>query len=160
MYAEEYLADDAHDYFDVSDISIEETSSINTEIRDRRKMNELYKRTDKDYYSFKRKVFGEDGTRMEKVEVYSSPLLTNGVIRNAVTGIHMEHRVGSKYDDLYFRVMDVHPENHTPLNDLPRKLFYDNPEQCERHLQMVVPKDVKENWLEKNLRARSMYCRM
>jgi len=160
MYAEEYLADDAHDYFDFSDISIEETSSINTELRDRRKMNELYKRTDKDYYSFKRKAFGEDGTRMEKVQVYSSPLLTNGFIRNAITGIRMDHRVGSKYEDLYFCVMDVHPENHTPINDLPRKLFYDNPEQCERHLHIVVSKDVKEKWSEKNLRARSKYSRM
>jgi hypothetical protein len=44
MYAEEYLPDDANDYFDASDVSIEETSSIDTEIRDRRKMNELYKK--------------------------------------------------------------------------------------------------------------------
>jgi len=159
MYAEEYLPDDANDYFDASDVSIEETSSIDTEIRDRRKMNELYKRMDKDYYSFKRNVVSEDGIRSEKVQVYSSPLLTNGFIRNAVTGIRMEHRVGSKYDDLYFRAMDVDPKNHTPLNSDPRKLFYDNPEQCERHLQVTIPKNVKETWLEKNLRARSMYCR-
>jgi len=56
--------------------------------------------------------------------------------------------------------MDVHPKNHTPINDLPRKLFYDNPEQCERHLKIVMSKDVKEKWAEKNLRARAMYCRM
>lgn len=159
MYAEEYLADDANDYFDVSDISIEETSSIDTELRDRRKITELHKRMDKDYYSYKRKAFGEDGMRMEKVQVYSSPLLSHGFIRNAVTGIRMEHRVGSKYEDLYFRVFDVHADNHTPLNDLPRKLFYDNPEQCERHLQLTISKDVKETWAEKNLRARAMYCR-
>ena len=159
MYYEEYLPDDANDYFDVSDISIEETSSIDTELRDRRKMNELHKRMDKDYYSYKRKTFSEDGMRMEKVEVYSSPLLSNGLIRNAVTGIRMEHRVGSKYEDLYFRVMDVHADNHTPINDLPRKLFYDNPEQCERHLQITISNDVKETWSQKNLRARSLYCR-
>ena len=159
MYAEEYLADDANDYFDVSDISIEETSSIDTELRDRRKITELHKRMDKDYYSYKRRVFGEDGIRMEKVEVYSSPLITNGLIRNATTGIRMEHRVGSKYEDLYFRVMDVNANNHTPLNDLPRKLFYDNPEQCERHLKITISKDGKETWLEKNLRARALYCR-
>jgi hypothetical protein len=159
MYAEEYLPDDAEEYFDVSEISIEDTSSIDTELRDRRKMTELHKRMDKDYYSFKRQILGEEGMKMEKVEVYSSPLLSNGFIRNAVTGIRMEHRVGSKYEDLYFRVTDVHPGNHTPINDLPRKLFYDNPEQCERHLQMVISKDIKENWLEKTLRTRAMYCR-
>jgi hypothetical protein len=159
MYAEEYLADDANDYFDMSDVSIEETSSIDTELRDRRKLNEMHKRMDKDYYSYKRKVFGEDGARMEKVEVYSSPLFTNGFIRNAVTGIRMEHRVGSKYEDLYFRAMDVDARNHTPSNNDPRKLFYDNPEQCERHLHIIIPKDVKGNWMEKNLRARAIYCR-
>jgi hypothetical protein len=159
MYNEEYLPDDAEEYFDVSDISIEETSSIDTELRDRRKITELHKRMDKDYYSYKRPVFGEDGMRMEKVEIYSSPLLTNGFIRNAVTGIRMAHRVGSKYEDLYFRAMDVHSNSHTPINDLPRKLFYDNPEQCERHLQITVPNEVKETWAQKNLRARALYCR-
>ena len=159
MYNEEYLPDDANDYFDVSDVSIEETSSIDTEIRDRRKMNEIHKRMDKDYYSYKRRRLGEDGMRMEKVELYSSPLITNGLIRNAVTGIRMEHRVGSKYEDLYFRVMDVHSNNHTPINDLPRKLFYDNPEQCERHLQITISQDIKETWSQKNLRARALYYR-
>jgi hypothetical protein len=159
MYAEEYLPDDANDYFDMSDVSIEETSSIDTDLRDRRKITEIHKRMDKDYYSFKRNVFSEDGVRMEKVQVYSSPLLTNGFIRNAVTGIRMEHRVGSKYEDLYFRVMDVHANHHTPLNNDPRKLFYDNPEQCERHLQLTIPRDIKEIWAENNLRARSKYCR-
>ena len=57
MYAEEYLADDAASYFNTSDISIEETSSIDTQIRDQRKMRELYKRMDKDYYSYKKKTF-------------------------------------------------------------------------------------------------------
>jgi hypothetical protein len=159
MYNEEYLPDDANDYFDLSDVSIEETSSIDTELRDRRKMNEIHKRMDKDYYSYKRQAFSEDGMRMEKVQLYSSPLLTSGPIRNAVTGIRMEHRVGSKYEDLYFRVMDVHSNNHTPINDLPRKLFYDNPEQCERHLQITVPNEVKETWAQKNLRARALYYR-
>jgi len=159
MYTEEYLGDDANEYFDISDVSIEEKSSIDTEIREHRKLKEVYKRLNKDYYSFKRKVFDGEGIRMEKVELYSSPLLTNGFIRNATTGITMEHRVGSKYEDLYFRVMDVYPGNHTPINELPRKLYYDNPEQCERHLQVSIGKDIKEKWLEKNLRAKSMYCR-
>lgn len=158
MYAEEYLADDV-EYYDVSDISIEESSSIDTELRDRHKLVELHKRMDKDYYSFKMKIVNEDGIKMEKVELYSSPLLSNGYIRNAVSGIRMEHKVGSKYEDLYFSLMDVDKGYHTPLNDLPRKLFYNNPEQCERHLHMTLPNSVKEKWLEKNLKARSLYCR-
>jgi hypothetical protein len=157
MYAEEYLPDDENDYFDGS-VSIEETSSINTEVRYRRKMNELNKRIDKDYYSYKIPSFDKDEMRMEKVEVYATPLLTNGFIRNAVTGFRMKHRVGSKHEDLYFCVMDVDPSNHTPLNKEPRSLFYNTPEQCERHLHITISKDVKEKWAKKNLRARTIYC--
>jgi hypothetical protein len=160
MYAEEYLADDANDYFDVSDVSIEESSSIDTEIREHRKLKEVYKRLNKDYYSYKKRFFDGDGYKTEKVELYSSPLLNNSFIRNAVTGIKMEHKVGSKYDDLYFRVIDVCPGTHTPLNDLSRKLYYNNPEQCERHLQITIPNEIKEKWAEKNLIARSKYCRV
>jgi hypothetical protein len=158
MYAEEYLADDAASYFNTSDISIEETSSIDTQIRDQRKMRELYKRMDKDYYSYKKKIFDGEVYKTSKVELYSSPLLNNGYIRNAVTGSRMDHRVGSKYEDLYFRVMDSCLGNHTPLNDLPRKLYYDNPEQCERHLQIVISKDIKTNWFDKYILARGKFA--
>lgn len=159
MYTDEYLPEDALEYFD--NISIKDSSSINTEIRENRKQTEVFKRSDKDFYSYKRKVFvNGEGSRVVKIEAYSSPLLSNGFIRNAVTGNRMEHRVGSKYEDLYFKLMDVCPGNHTPLNNLPRKLFYDNPEQCERHLYRPISKDIKEKWLEKNLLARSRFCRV
>ena len=158
MYAEEYLADDANDY-DFSDISIEESSSIDTETRDRRKVKEAYKRLDKDYYTYKRKVFDGESIKLERVELYSSPLLRNSKIRNAITGIRMEHRVGSKYEDLYFKIMDVSGSERSHLNEIHHKLYYDNPEQCERHLQIVISKDDKEKWLQKNLLARSRFCR-
>ena len=152
MYAEEYLGDDANEYFDISDVSIEEKSSIDTEIREHRKLKEIYKRLNKDYYSFKRKVFDGEGIRMEKVELYSSPLLTNGFIRNATTGITMEHRVGSKYEDLYFRVKDV----GLNTGGEPRKLFYKNPEEFERHQFGKVSQNMKKQWSEKYMKARAI----
>lgn len=151
MYAEEHLAEDAHDYFNVSEISIDETSTIDTETKNHLKMKEVYKRMDKDYYSYKTKVNNEN----VKIELYSSPLLSKGFIRNAITGIRSQYKVGSKYEDLYFKVMDVARKNQTVLNDLPRKLYYDSPEQCERHLNMIIPKSVKAKWLENNLIAKA-----
>ena len=162
MYTEEYLYDD-FEYVDTSDISIEETSTIDTDIREHRKMKEMYKRLDKDYYSYKIIHFDGESHKQLKIELYSSPLCCNGYIRNAATGIKMEHKVGSKYDDLYFTMMDVSCK--APITDVsdipkyPRKLYYSNPEECERHQKIIISKDVKEKWMEKNMKARSKYYR-
>ena len=160
MYAEEYLCDDA-DYFDTTDISIEETSTIDTDVREHRKLKEIYKRMDKEYYSFKILHYDGDSHKNLKIELYSSPLCCNGAIRNATTGIKMEHKVGSKYDDLYFMMMDVTTKK-IASDDYkhPRKLYYNSPEECERHQKIVIPMDIKERWMEKNLIARSKYCRL
>jgi hypothetical protein len=150
MYAEEYLPDDAMEYFDVSDVSIEETSSIDTEERDRRKTHELYKRSDPDFYSYKTFEWDEDGNRkVHKTQIYSSQ--SGKKIRNAPTGIRESDLAGSLAEDLYFRVKDTSLYTKTETNMEPRKLFYRNPEECERHLKIVLPKSVKEAWHNKQL---------
>jgi len=157
MYTEEYLYDDA-EYIDTTDISIDETSTIDTDLREDLKLREIYKRTDKEYFSYK--IFDKESQRNLKIELYSSPLCCNGFIRNAATGIQMSHKVGSKYDDLYFTMMDVsYKKSESDTYKHPRKLYYANPNECERHQKIVIPKDVKESWAEKNLRALSKYCR-
>jgi len=105
MYADEYLPDDA--VFDNdADVSIDETSSMDTQDRNIKKRYELYKRSDSDYYSFKVKKQNEDGDIVQhKVEVYSSPM--HGYIRNASSGLRESYNVGSKYEDLFFSVSDV-----------------------------------------------------
>jgi hypothetical protein len=152
MYAEEYLPDDAMEYYDVSDVSIDETSSMDTDMIERKKMTELNKRADKDYYSYKIAEFDGETTRRIKIEVYSSP--ATGYIRNASTGIRMDHRVGSKYEDLYFRVADRGMNTRTPVNQEARKLFYNNPEECERHQRITLSTDIKEKWHLKQMTAK------
>jgi len=147
MYAEEYLPDDAIDYFDVSDVSIEETSSVDTDIRDQIKRTELNKRLDKDYYSYKINEFDGEFMKKMRIQVFSSP--TEGKIRNAATGIRMEHNVGSKYESLYFVVKDTAVGTKTPMSSDPRKLFYNNPEECERHLRIALPQSVKAAFINK-----------
>ena len=153
MYTEEYLPDDAMEYFDVSDVSIDESSSMDTEERDRRKTHELYKRSDPDYYFYKKLTWDEDGNKkLHKTQIYSSQ---NGKkIRNAPTGIRESDTVGSAEEDLYFRVKDVSLYTKTTLNADPRKLFYRNPEECERHLNIVLPRAIKEAWHNKQLRLK------
>ncbi len=84
------------------------------------------------------------------VENYGSG--QNGTrIRNAVTGQRYPYFVGTKSEDLFFKV-----SNATGLNG--RKdtliLFYDSPEQFENHYHTVVSTDIKNTWNEKFLIAR------
>ena len=147
MYAEEFLPDDAV-FDDEMDISIDDTSTIDTYEIERKKLKEMYRRTDPDYYYFKRYEESPDGSlRLTRVRIYSSPSI--GLIRNAPTGIREEHNVGSKYEDLYFSVKDT--TAHTPVDRTPRKLFYRSPEEYERHFKVEVPESVKTAWLEKKL---------
>jgi hypothetical protein len=150
MYADEYLPDDAV-FEDETNVSIDETSSMDTHERDRKKRHELYKRSDPDYYSFKLPRQNEDGDLYyHKVEIYSTP--SAGFIRNASTGIREPYKVGSKFEDLYFRVKDV--GLHTGSES--RKLFYKNPEEFERHQFGKVSQDAKKAWSEKYMKARAV----
>ena len=155
MYAEEYLADDALEYFDVEDVSIDESTTIDTDTREQRKISELYKRTNKYYYTYKTNYYEGGQWKQHRIQLYSSPLAMPGYIRNASSGIVMPHRIGSKYEDIYFIMIDVSAHTKTAIYNEPRKLYYANPEECERHLKITVPREVKEKWLEKNMRARA-----
>jgi hypothetical protein len=147
MYTDEYLPDDAV-FEDETNVSIDETSSMDTNERDRKKRHELYKRSDPDYYSFKVPKQNEDGDLYHhKVEIFSSPSV--GFIRNASTGIREPYKVGSKYEDLYFRVKDV----GLNTGGEPRKLFYKNPEEFERHQFGKVSQDIKKQWSDKYIKA-------
>ena len=155
MYAEEYLA---HDVYNFSDVSIDESSTIDSDIREQRKITEGYKRLDKNFYSYKIKQYDGDELQSLRIQIYSSPLLSNSFIRNASTGIKMSDRVGSKYEDLYFVMMDVATETKTELNKESRRLYYSNPEECERHLKIKISQEIKERWMQKHLKARARFC--
>ena len=148
MYAEEYLPDDAVFEYE-NDVSIDETSSMDTNERDIKKRHEVYKRSDPDFYSFKTTRYNEEGEPIQqKTEIYSSP--TKGFIRHASSGAYEPHKVGSKYESLYFCVKDVstHTKPDTISKD-PRKLFYRNPEEFERHHSVTLSREIKKDWHER-----------
>lgn len=159
MNFEEVNYDDNAFDLENEDISIDETTSIDTEERDRKKRHELYRRLDPDYYSFKKMEYVETDegikTRHKKIRVYSSPC--QGRIRNASTGIRENEYVGARTDNLFFVVKDVALFTKTATNDLPRKLYYKNPEEFERHHHITLPRSIKEKWFEKNQRALAMF---
>jgi hypothetical protein len=154
MYADEYLpADDAFDMDDM-DVSIDESSSMNTDERERKINIELYKRMDPDYYSYKRLELDARGEQqIQRVRIYSSRI--GGMIRNAPSGIREEHRVGAPTDNLYFVVKDTALYTKTDTNTEARKLYYRNPEEFERHHHIQLPGSIKSAWHQKYLLAKS-----
>lgn len=104
-------------------------------------MNDIYQ-TKKGYHLIKRR--SNDG-RIHTVELFSSGN-QGTTIRNAISGSHYYgHKVGSKYEDLYYKV-------GISTGDAGRDevvLFYDSPEQYERHMYAYVDSETKQRWLEK-----------
>ena len=95
------------------------------------------------------------------LEFYETPNSSDCRIRNAVTGLwyrddhpKCKYLVGSRQEDLFFkvRISTGEPEIGNKEN---RKntylLFYDSPEQYERHQKTTVKQEEKEKWQEKNL---------
>ena len=72
-------------------------------------------------------------------------------IRNAVSGKIYPHLVGSRNEDLYFKVSDACSRfgRRDPLT-----LYYDTPEQYESHNLTTVRQSVKDMWYNKCLEAR------
>lgn len=76
-------------------------------------------------------------------------------IRNAVSGTYYNYNVGSVYEDLLFKVIDSTGRNKR--RD-PLMLYYDNPEQYERHKHVRVSQESKDRWHKKHMTALATYC--
>jgi hypothetical protein len=87
-----------------------------------------------------------------RVEFFSTN--PNSIIKNAVSGTLQGSngkffRAGSRDEDLFFSVILATGE----LGQNAPALFYDNPEQYERHFFTKVSDDIKERWEDKRDRA-------
>jgi hypothetical protein len=112
-------------------------------------MSDIYQ-NNKGFHLIKRQSFKDGKTKTHNVEVFSSGCQGN-TIRNAIGGsYYYGHKVGSKYEDFYYKV-------GISTGDVGRdtiSLFYDSPEQYERHMYTVVDSENKERWLEKQMRVK------
>jgi len=118
--------------------------------RDKAALSEM-KQMDKGYRKIKRLGYKKapNGDLVEKmmlVEVYCSGDVGTH-IRNAVTGHRYPYRVGSKEEDLLFKVGLATGE----LGVNSGSLFYDSPEQYEKHCFTTISTEGKNRWHEKNL---------
>ena len=110
-------------------------------------MYDNIKSSDPDYH----KITRREGDVKIKTEVYSTSIMPGTFIRDAITGYNQHDcRVGSWKEDLFFKV-------HEASGYIGRQsyvLFYDSPEQFERHMKANVSTNSKRIWTDKFARAR------
>lgn len=109
---------------------------------------------DRGYNRIYRTVVREsDGRNVrKKIEIYTTGC-TGSNIRDAETGEYYNELVGSRYEDLYFKVSLATGEC-TSLNG-SNVLFYLSPQHYENHLNVELSKDTISEWEEK--KERMMY---
>jgi len=109
-------------------------------------MNNVYQ-SNKGFHLIKRQ---SKDKKSHNVEIFVSGD-QGSTIRNAISGSYYHgHRVGSKQEDLYFKVS-------ISTGELGREsvvLFYDTPEQYERHMYVTVEPESKQAWLEKQMNVK------
>ena len=138
-YNEQFGPDDARS----------ETITVDSRKRKYRKMWDDAKAADKGYHKIKRKV----NHKKVELEVYSSSTTPGRMIRDAITGQkYSQYRVGSINEYLFFKV-------HMGTGELGADaghLFFDSPEQYERHMKTEVSQVIKEKWLRKCAEVRNI----
>jgi hypothetical protein len=145
MYEDEYLYGMENEHEDcnnsVADSSVAESKSVSSEVRKRQKIIKDSKMVDKGYHKVKRSINGKN----IKIEFYSTVLTPGNCIRNAITGTRFkEYRVGSSDEYLFYKVGNSVDVSRKPGESLT--LFYDSPEQWERHFRCELPQEEKLKW--------------
>ena len=69
---------------------------------------------------------------------------TDTFIRDALTGNYYNVKVGSKEEELFFKVRLCHKKFNFPVT-----VFYSNPEEYEREHYTVLKNETKFNWQQK-----------
>lgn len=86
-----------------------------------------------------------------KTEVYSTSFIPGTMIRDAITGHkYGNYFVGSLNEELFFKVKDT--SGYVGSGSFC--LYYDSPEQYERHMKSTVSVNVKKAWTDKFVLAR------
>ena len=99
-------------------------------------------------YIYRNKLSVTGKLKKAKIDCYTSGD-SGTYIRNAETGELYKYKVGSKYEDLFFKTSLATGELKT--RNSHNILFYDSPEQFEKHLMHEVDEEIKENWLNKKM---------
>ena len=98
------------------------------------------------------KVVNKEGKNKTKIDAYSTSFIPGTMIRDAITGHkHPQFRVGSWNEDLFFKVKDTSGYVGTDTYCL----YYDSPEQYERHFKVNILVEAKKKWTNKFVMAQA-----
>lgn len=126
-------------------------SSLSANRKKQRKNNEEMKKIDKGYHKLTRFV----NKRPVDIDIYTTYDMPGTMIRDAITGARCsEDRVGTKNEHLFFKVAIATGE----LGNNGGLVFFDSPEQYERHFKGIytVPQQIKEKWTNKCAEIRAL----
>ena len=101
----------------------------------------------------------EEMVKRTKKHRYYPSNIPQTFVRNAVTGVKYPFLVGSNEQRQLYKMVDamgtcdtegfiIKDRNNLP-NLSPNHLFYDSPEQCMSHLNVVIPFEDIKRWREK-----------
>jgi hypothetical protein len=137
------------DYHDDDDETEYSVASSNR--KKQRKLRQEMKKADKGFNSVKRIV----NYKPTEIEFYTTKNSPGTMIRDAITGNrYNEYRVGRIHEHLFFKVKISTGELHNDAG----VLFFDSPEQYEKHFKNVytVSREDKEHWTNKCARFRKL----
>lgn len=123
-----------------------EESSVFTDVKSKRRRVDDYSNIDTGH-----KIIG---SKYDKLEYYAGSIITGMSIRNAVTGIQEYNmKVGNlNAESQFFKVK--YAGNYS--TNSPDTLYYDTPEQFERHMHCNVKQQTKNKWQQQYTRATHM----
>ncbi len=124
---------------DTKSESSEET--VFTETSQKKKISSYSKRSTQGYNFY---YIIKKGKKI-KIEYFSTSCNSGSIIICPITGAKLNDRVGSKVENLYFKVR----MNHVGNGDHPLTVYYDSPDAFERHHLESLPQKVKDQWVEK-----------
>jgi len=103
------------------------------------------KKMDRGYKKIIRKInkIWVDGKYYKNINIELYFTLENGYIRNAITGIRCSSKVGSKEESEYFKV-----KMGSGI------LFYESPEQFEKHQYCILSTGNKEKWYKNKINSK------
>jgi len=160
---DEFSISDSESYFEISQyepsIYSDDKKSVRT--TESKKEKQANKAT---VYTVKRWMKNGNKYKQNKINLFNTSTNRNASIINAVSGYiykseypNIKYKVGSAQENDLFKVRFLTHENNIP----GITLFYDNPEQYERHLNVVldvmlresgmnVRNNLKQNWISCN----------
>ena len=137
-------------YDDLVDSNFNDESSTEWKLR-QKEADYALKKLDKHYnkYTLPFNKKWTDGKYYKCITIENYGSAHRGsLIRNAVTGLRYDILVGSKEETTLFKVTDAtgYNERKDPLT-----LFYDSPEQYEKHHFTNVSTETKQKWVKNAL---------